>query len=484
MLNDMNLIINRLKKDTNNIGDIVYRKKKINKNEICIIFNEPLASSDKISEFIFKSLNYISKEKNKNIVELLINNIDNFKVKKINTYEDLCFYLHRGFTIILINGEMDALALETKADISRSISTPDTENALRGSKDAFVEEYQKNIALIKKRIRNNNLWIKNVTVGKYTGTNVGVVYLNGVVKEELLNELLAVLNKIDIYGVVGSEVLKNLIDSENKSVFPTIISTERPDIVCESILEGKIAIVVDNSPYVLIVPAVLNDFFKTTEDNYGKSKNVSFTRFIKTIAFFLSLMVPAIYIALITYNQEMIPTELLSSFSAQRQGVPFPAFAESLMMLISFEILRESDLRVPGFTGSSLSIVGALILGDAAVSAGIVSPIMIIIIALTAISALPFSEPELTNGIRWYRLLFMIGASLLGIVGVVVVFIYFIIELSSLNSYGKPYLIPYAPTFFEDLKNSIIKFPLKKLSKRSNYLSKNIVKQRNDFNEN
>ena len=201
------------------------------------------------------------------------------------------------------------------------------------------------------------------------------------------------------------------------------------------------------------------------------------------MAFFISLILPAFYIALITYNQEMIPTELLVSFSAQREGVPFPALVEATMMLISFEILRESDLRVPGFTGSSLSIVGALILGDAAVSAGIVSPIMIIVVALTSISALPFSEPEIINGLRWYRFLFMIGASLLGIVGVVIIFIFFVIELTSLNSFGKPYLMPYAPTYLQGLKNSVIKFPTIKLTKRLSYLSNNIIKQRNDNDE-
>lgn len=474
--------IKRLKKETNNIQDIIYRYKKINKKNICIIFNEPLTSSDKISEFIIKCLN---KNKFLNVnIDKIEKTIDNFKIKKINNYKELCLLLNNGFTIILIENEEYALALETKADISRSITTPDTENALRGSKDAFVEDYQKNIGLIKKRIRTNDLWIDNQTTGKYTNTSIGIVYVNGIVKQELIDEVKRVLEKIDIDGIIGSETLKNLIDSENKSVLPTIISTERPDIVCESLLNGKIAIVVDNSPYVLIIPAVLNDFFKTTEDNYGKSKNVTFTRIIKVFAFFISVMIPAIYIALITFNQEMIPTILLSSFSAQRQGVPFPAIVEAIIMLISFEILRESDLRVPGFTGSSLSIVGALILGDAAVSAGIVSPIMIIVIALTSISALPFSEPELTNGIRWYRFLFMIGASILGIVGVVIVFIYFIIELSSLNSYGIPYLIPYAPTYIEELKNSIIKFPLKKITKRSKYLSNNKIKQRNDFDEN
>lgn len=478
-------IMDKIKEETNNISDIVYRKKIINKQTVYIIYNEPLASSDKISDFIIRSLNNISQDKKheKNIKEKIINNIANFKVKELNNYKDICFYLNSGFTILLIENVDGALALETKADLSRSISTPDTENTLRGSKDSFVEDYQKNIGLIKKRIRSNDLWIDDYTKGKYTNTKIGILYINGVVKKELVDTVKKALDKVDISGIVSSDNLKNLIEKENKSVFPTIMTTERPDVVSNALLEGKVVIIVDNGPYALVLPAVLNDFFKTCEDYYGKYKNVSLTRIVKFFAFFISILMPSVYISLITYNQEMIPTELLVNFATQRDGVPFPAFFEAIIMLLSFEILRESDLRVPGFTGSSLSIVGALILGDAAVQAGIVSPIMIIVIAITAISSLPFSEPELINGLRWYRILFMIGASMLGIVGVVIVFIYFIIELSSLNSFGKPYLIPYAPTYIVGLKNSLVKFPAKSLIKRRPYLSNNTIRKGSESNE-
>ena len=197
----------------------------------------------------------------------------------------------------------------------------------------------------------------------------------------------------------------------------------------------------------------------------------------------ISLLTPAIYISLITYNQEMIPLELLTNFAIQREGVPFPAFVESFIMMMAFEIIREADLRVPSFTGSSLSIVGALILGEAAVSAGIVSPIMIIVISLTAISSLPFSEFDLINTLRLYRILFMLGASFLGIVGVVIIFIYFIILLSTIESFGKPYLMPYVPTYITGLKDSIIKFPINKITKRDRYLSDNTIKYRGETNE-
>lgn len=201
----------------------------------------------------------------------------------------------------------------------------------------------------------------------------------------------------------------------------------------------------------------------SAEDSSGKSINVTFTRIIRYIAFFISLLTPALYIALTSYNQELLPTDLLISFASQRESVPFPAFFEALIMIISFEILRESDLRIPSFSNSALSIVGALILGEAAVNAGIVSPIMIIVIAITAISALLFPEPEIINALRWYRLLFMLGASFLGVIGVVLVFIFFLLNLSSLESFSIPYLTPFAPPNKKGLKNSFIKFPTNSL---------------------
>lgn len=478
MLEETDLIIKKLKKETNEISDIVYREKNIGDKKIYIIYNEPLTSSDKISDFIIKSLNHISEKHIKNnLVKEISNNITNFKYEIIDKYDTLCFYLHRGFTIILIENEKEAIVLETKGSIKRSISPPENENAIRGAKDGFIEDYQTNIGLIKKRIKTNDLWIENITCGKYTKTQIGVLSINGIVKRELVDIVVKKIKEINIDGIINSDSIKNLIEDENKIAFPTILTTERPDIVSNCLLEGKVAIVVDNSPYVLVIPVMLNDFFKTVEDIYGKSINVSFTRIIKYIAFIISILTPALYIAITTYNQEMIPTDLLVSFATQRDGVPFPAFFEAIMMMIAFEILRESDIRVPNPAGSALSIVGALILGDAAVSAGIVSPIMIIIIAITAISSLPFSEFEFTNAIRLYRLIFMIGAAFMGLIGVVVVGIFFITKLASTKSFGKPYLIPFAPTYFEGLKNSIIKFPLKKLYLRRRFLSNNTIKR-------
>lgn len=471
----MNKIIKLLKKDTNNLENIIYRKKYIGLTKIFIIYNETLVSSDKVSDFIIRSLDNITPFF---VYHKIINNIDNFKYKVLRNYNEIDFYLNSGFTILLVGKHY--IALETKKDITRSITSPNTENVIRGPSDAFTENIEINIGLIKRRIKSNNLWIKNYNIGLYTKTNISLIYINTIVKEELINMIDDRLNKINIDGILSSGIIKNLIEKENKSIFPIIMSTERPYMTCKYLLNGNAVILVDNDPFALILPISLNDFFFSEEDEYSGSINTSFSRIIRYICFIISLVTPALYIAMTTYNQEIIPTPLLLSIAGQRENVPFSAFIEAILMIFSFDILRESDLKMPNFANSSLSIVGALILGDAAVSAGIVSPIMIIVVAITSISSLAFSEPELINSLRWYRLIFMLGASFFGIYGIVLVGLYFLITIISTKSFTLPYLSPFAPINLSQLKDSIISYPIKKRKKRNNYLSNNIVKNKTE----
>lgn len=471
----MNKIIKLLKKDTNNLENIIYRKKYIGLTKIFIIYNETLVSSDKVSDFIIRSLDNITPFF---VYHKIINNIDNFKYKVLRNYNEIDFYLNSGFTILLIGKHY--IALETKKDITRSITSPNTENVIRGPSDAFTENIEINIGLIKRRIKSNNLWIKNYNIGLYTKTNISLIYINTIVKEELINMIDDRLNKINIDGILSSGIIKNLIEKENKSIFPIIMSTERPYMTCKYLLNGNAVILVDNDPFALILPISLNDFFFSEEDEYSGSINTSFSRIIRYICFIISLVTPALYIAMTTYNQEIIPTPLLLSIAGQRENVPFSAFIEAILMIFSFDILRESDLKMPNFANSSLSIVGALILGDAAVSAGIVSPIMIIVVAITSISSLAFSEPELINSLRWYRLIFMLGASFFGIYGIVLVGLYFLITIISTKSFTLSYLSPFAPINLSQLKDSIISYPIKKRKKRNNYLSNNIVKNKTE----
>lgn len=428
-------IINSIKKDTFDNPKIIIRDKKIRNKTIYIVYNELLIDSNKVSDFIVKSLDNINY--NFNIYNSIINNIYNFKYKELLNYEEMLKYLNLGFTILIIDNNF--LALETKKNTARSISKPEGDNSLRGSKDAFVEDYEMNLSLIKKRIRSNNFTLKEITKGENTKTLLAILYLNNKCDQRIVNNIIEKINLIN-NDIITIDDIKHDI-SLKEHIFPTYKTTERPDIVCKALLAGKVVIMADNSNYAIILPIRLNYFFKTSDDLYSNKINVFINRTIKYMAFVVSLLVQAVYIALINYNQEILPTNLLIEFAVQRYNVPFPAFFEAFLMLITFEILKEADIRTNGMTGNSLSIVGALVLGDAAVAVSIVSPIMIIVIALSAICSLPFQEPELINAIRIYRLLFLIAASQLGIIGIVSMFIFFIIKLNEIRLYNESYLV-------------------------------------------
>lgn len=470
-------IINKLKEETNNSSYIVYREKYINNIKIDIIYNEVLTDQDKMSNFIYRSLDHIEKiyQEKELLYDVIKNNISNIKIKEINNYQDICKYLNNGFVILLIEDDY-SLALEVKKNLTRSIEKPMTETTIRGAMDSFTENIETNIGLIKRRLKTNKLWNEDMELGKYTKNKISILTIKGLTNSKIKDNIINKLNSLEIDGVTDTGTLKHLIENETKTIFPTSITTERPDKVVSSLLRGKTVIIIDNCPFVLIMPIDINDFFLSQDDKDSNYINNSLTRILRYLAFFITILTPGIYIALTTFNQEMIPLELLTSFASQRSTVPFPAFFEALLMFVSFEILRESDYRIPNVSNSALSIVGALILGEAAVNAGIVSPIMIIIVAITAISALVIVEPELSNAVKWYRILFMLGGTTIGIFGIFIVFIIFTTNLCSINSYGKSFTMPFTP-INSDIKNSIIKFPLLKRNKRNKYLTNNIIRE-------
>ena len=470
-------IINKLKEETNNSSYIVYREKYINNIKIDIIYNEVLTDQDKMSNFIYRSLDHIEKiyQEKELLYDVIKNNISNIKIKEINNYQDICKYLNNGFVILLIEDDY-SLALEVKKNLTRSIEKPMTETTIRGAMDSFTENIETNIGLIKRRLKTNKLWNEDMELGKYTKNKISILTIKGLTDSKIKDNIINKLNSLEIDGVTDTGTLKHLIENETKTIFPTSITTERPDKVASSLLRGKSVIIIDNCPFALIMPVDINDFFLSQDDKDSNYINNSLTRILRYLAFFITVLTPGIYIALTTFNQEMIPLELLTSFASQRSTVPFPAFFEALLMFVSFEILRESDYRIPNISNSALSIVGALILGEAAVNAGIVSPIMIIIVAITAISALVVVEPELSNAIKWYRILFMLGGTTIGIFGIFIVFIIFTTNLCSINSYGKSFTMPFTP-INSDIKNSIIKFPLLKRNKRNKYLTNNIIRE-------
>lgn len=428
--------------------DYIYKKIKIDKKELYLIFNEVLCSGDGINESILKRLTLLNHKNFDLENKLPANNI------KIIKKDEIISYVNKGF-VVCLTGDM-IFAIEEKQKLERGITTIESELSLNGPKDSFSESFNTNLGLIRRRIKSEDLWWDEVTLGKSTETKVGILYMNNIVDKDLVEKVKARLNLIDIDGIIDSSYLKDNLENNN-SFFPTISSTERPDKVAMSLLEGKVAIIVDMSSYVLILPNFFIDFFHTVDDYYQKSINVTFIRCIRILAFFIAIFIPAYYIAVTTYNQNSIFLSLLLLLKAQRTAVPFPAIVEALFMIISFEILRESDLRMSSTTGSAISILGGLILGDAAVSAGIMSPIMIIVIAISSIAGFVFTSIELVNAIRLYRIIFLLLATVLGVYGIYLGAIYLLYKLITLTSFDNPYLAPFSPFIKNEMNDAIYK---------------------------
>ena len=475
--NNIDDIFKKVKDLNGNSSDIVTRIIKNKKNRIGYIYFESVSSDDKVSDFLNKAIvNLNEKKVFESFYNAVKNSIFSSNMKSCDTYESMFYYLSSGFTVIVFDNQKKAIVIETRANLDRGVVESSSETITRGPKDSFTENHNKNLGLIRKRIKDNNLCFFDLTIGRRTKTKVTTAYINGIAPPHKIKRIMGNLKKIDIDSIIDSGYIRELIEKDQKSLFPKVISTERPDLACTSLLNGKIVILVENSPFVLIIPAVLTDFFHSPEDYYQKPLNASFSRIIRFICFFIALITPALYIALMTYNHEIIPDQLLISLAIQRDGVPFPTAVEVLLFVITFEVLREADIHSPTFSGSAMNVVGALILGDAAVSAGIVSPIVIIVVAITSISEIVFYDPDVIDAIREWRFVFIFAATFMGIIGFILMFIIFIAKLSSLECLGTPYLTPISPINIRSLKDSLVRISRKNLKYRPSYLTNNITR--------
>ena len=460
----MNKIVNQVKKEFKDCNDLIYKEIKIGINIYYIFFLETVSSSDKVNDYV---LNGISFNKNIKNINKYLPSPNFINIKKS---DEINYYLCNGFTIIINNN--DIYAIETRAELDRGITEPSTEPNLHGPKDGLVENIQINLGLIKRRLKTSHLKNKVNVIGRETKTITNLLYIDNIVNIELVNDILKRLKTIDIDGILDSGMIKNILDN-SKNPFPTIKISERPDTICAALLNGKIVILVDGSPYALIMPSFLLDFLNPASDEYIKPTNINFLKLLRLTCFIFSIFIPAWYIAITTYNQETIPLSLLLNFATQRSGVPFPAIVEAIIMIGVCEILKESDLRFPNNYGSAISILGALILGEAAVEAGIVSPIMIIVVAITFISSLLFSDSEIAGAIRVWRLIFLLLSTIFGLYGICLGIIIFLINLTSYKSMYINYTFPIEPFDKDYLKKIVLGI---KSNRRSKYLTKNTTR--------
>ena len=458
--------IENLKKFKKYNPDLKIRELKNGNTTVYIIYFETLCKSNTINDFILRPI-YDDKIKSLDDIK---NKLPSGNLLEINDENTLYDNLYSGFTIISIDNKF--ISFETKESLDSGIVVATNEKVIKGPKDAFTENYQSNMGLIRKRIRSKNLKVNEYTIGTSSKTKVALFYLDDIVNKDLVNKIEKKLKTMSLDYVANSNYIIDAMSKKN-NIMPTNIMTERPDLTSFLLMEGRIAIMVENSPQVIIIPMFFSDTIHTIDDYYQNSKNVSVTRIIRVIAFIISVTIPGMYLALTTFNQEALPTSLLINFSIQRQGVPFPSVVEALVMFLIFEILKESDTRIPFVVGTSMSIVGALVLGQAAVDAGLISPIMIIIIAVSSVTSFLFNDNDLVNAIRVWKLIFILLSAFAGLYGFFIALLLFIVKISSMDSYGFDYVTVDGILKSNIQKNGIILTKKFKLNKRNSVLTKN-----------
>ena len=398
-------------------------------------------SEEKIDNVTLKNF---KKSKEKNLVDFIYNSlIPQNSVDKVTDFSDVYSAINMGNCMLFVDSLDTAFNLDVKGFKQRNIDSPSNEVVVRGSQEAFVENIRTNTSMIRRLVNNENLVMETLTVGQITKTQVSIGYIKSLANEDLVAEVRYRINNLSVDYLISSGQLEQLIQDSPESLFPQMIATERPDKVSNFLLEGRVIIIVNGSPYVLVAPGVFVDFIASPEDLNLKYQFSNMQKLIRLLAIFLSLLLPGMYIAITNYHQELIPTELLFTIAAARESVPFPTFVEIILMEISFELIREAGLRVPTPLGSTIGIVGALILGEAAVSASLVSPVLIIIIAITGICSFSIPDFSLNFTFRIYRFIYIILGYVAGFLGISVVLFIQLVIMCKLKSFGSPYINPY-----------------------------------------
>ncbi len=392
--------------------------------------------------------------------------------QELTTIEEVLTSLMAGNAIKFIDGYNKAQKILSVGYPMMSVGESKNEKVLRGSREGFAESVKTNTALVRKRMKNNSLKVKEKIIGVRTNTMVNVLYVDGLARQSVLDEVERRLNQIHVDGISDSGIIEQLTEEKVHSPFPQYQTTERPDKAVMELLNGRVIILVDNTPVALILPTNYNSFFQTADDYYNRYGVVSFARIIRYIAAFISVTLPAFYLAVVNFNPEILPTPLLLAFYEARQSVPFPALIEVLLMELSFELLREAGIRIPGPMGSTIGIVGGLIIGQAAVTAKLVSPVIVIVVAVTALASFAIPNEELSGAFRLIKYFQIIVTSVFGVFGIIITWILTVSHLSRMKSFKFPYLMPMASGDIngnEDKKDLFIRFPLHLLKKKKIY---------------
>jgi spore germination protein KA len=462
-------------------NDVIFREfevgnKKPTKAFVCFI--DGLGDKNLINEFITKALmvdiHIIHPDENflsPNILALVKEKVlSATEVTEADSFDRVLDGILSGDTALFIDGSMKVLLISARGGETRAVAEPDTEVSVRGPRDGFTEILRVNTSLLRRKIKNPRLIFEPLRLGKQTRTEINIVYIEGIANQEVIAEVRRRLHRIDTDVILESGYLEQFIEDHPFSPFATIGNSEKPDKVAAKLLEGRIAILCNGTPFALTVPFLFIEAIQVSEDYYSRPYLASITRGLRLISFLVTLIVPALYVAVETFHQEMLPTVLLITMAAAREGIPFPSFVEAMIMGTIFEVLRESGIRLPRQVGQAVSIVGALIIGEAAVNAGILSAPMVIVGALTGITS--FIVPALLDGIILFRIFLVLLSAAFGLYGIAIGLIIMLAHMCSLSSFGTPYLAPMAPTVWKDLQDTLIRVPLRLMKSQAKSISR------------
>jgi spore germination protein KA len=449
-----------------NSADIIIQAFETKKEKAMIVFIDGLTNKDLIDRDI---INPLKSSDFSGDISLAIKTI----FKEANDIPSIVGEVLQGNIAVFYEYSRKASIVEFKQWDRRAVGVPDSESVIRGPKEGFTESIRTNTALIRRKVRTSKLIIESLIIGRQTNTPVGIVYIEGIVNQDVLKELKYRLSQIDTDSILESGHIEQYIDKNTFSPVSSIGVTQKPDIVATRILEGRIAILCDGTPHVLTVPEFFLENIQSSEDYYNRAVMATITRVLRLIGLFITMMLPGTAVAIMTYNQEMLPSVFLTSLVSSTQRTPMPAAAEIFLLIIMFELLKEAGERLPKTVGSAITIVGSLIIGDAAVNAGIVGAPMVIIVALTAVTG--YIVPNLAEYIIVYRLLILLLGSTMGLIGIGASIVIILTQLISTNSFGIPILSSFSKNEMKDL---ILRFPLKSLKYRPSSIAKDNIRRR------
>ena len=477
-------VVKRIYKIPDN-SDLVTRKYNITvKDKVLkgfIVFIDGMTDRASISNNILQPLMLLSnldiRENIHDIGEFIYNRLLPFnQIKKVCDFKEITESVNFGGCAVFVDGLEYAFAADVKSWEHRGVDTPRSETVIRGSQEAFNEQLRANTALIRKILKDKDLMIESTTIGKRSNTPCAVMYIRDIANDSLVNEVLKRVKSINVDYIFDTGELEQLIEDKTFVAAPQIIATERPDRVATMLSQGNIAVILDGSPYVLVMPATVTEFLHTSEDTNIRYPYVNFIRVIRIIGVVIALLLPGLYIAVTNFHQEMIPTNLLFAIEASRENVPFPSVVEILIMEFSFELIREAGIRVPGAIGSTIGIVGGLILGQAAVAANLVSPIMIIIVAITALGSFSIPSFSMSFSIRLIRFAYIILGATAGFLGIALGLTINALMLAASKSFGVPFLAPFGPVTKEKYSDKLSRKPIWKQEYRPDYLNPKDIK--------